>query len=153
MAKESMTKNKLTWRLSGLPTAEGVAKLVETNIIKPEEGREILFNEGTEDKNKIKALEEEVRFLRKTCDTLARKNNGWPLIIKEYRDYRPFYPGWYGTYGGTIDNMNTYVTTTGSIGKAPTYINAFASGGASGSTVTVQNSISTNSVNGLSSLN
>lgn len=149
-SNKTMTKKKLTWRLSDLPDAQDVAELVAQKIITPGEGREILFNEGSEDKSKIKALEEEVKFLRELCDTLAAKSNGWPTIIREYRDYRPHYPMWYDSYGSAIGKINTF-TSSNTVNAAKFMDGVSTNGISQNATLTMANT-DTN-VKGLSSLN
>lgn len=109
---------KLIWRLKEKPTAEGVAMLVENGVINRDEAREILFSES--DKNKLLDLEEEVKFLRSLCDKLAAKNNSWPTIIREYREYTPNRPYWYKAYGPVMGIYSPvtigYSQTTQSMG-------------------------------------
>ena len=99
-------KTSLNWRLKELPDAVDVAELVDKKVITPEEARQLLFNENGEDTNKVKALEEEVKFLRNLCDSLAAKSNGWNTIVHEYRDYRPTYPYWYKSYGTLVNGIS-----------------------------------------------
>lgn len=101
-------KKTLNWRLKDLPDAVDIAELVDKKVITPEEARQLLFNEGKDEGNKVKELEEEVRFLRELCDKLAAKTSGgWPTIVHEYRDYRPKFPTWYSAYGGVINTVGT----------------------------------------------
>ena len=125
-------KNQLKWRLRDLPDATEIADLVKTSVISKEEARELLFSEENKDE-KIKALEEEIKFLRGLVDTLASKHNGWGTIVHEYRDYTPRYSKyWYDSYGTvmstlstvgdnssiTLDAGSTTLTTTGSTSNA-----------------------------------
>lgn len=114
---------KLKWRLSELPDAQGVADLVAQEVITPEEARQILFSDedSEEDsktikklKTELKAKEEEVEFLRELADKLAAKNNSWPTIIREYRDYTPRYPRWYKGYDYIMSTAGTSNLTIGS---------------------------------------
>lgn len=115
-----MTKKELRWRLKELPTAEGVAKLVEQGVISKEEGRQLLLSEVKYDESKkIQALEEEVKFLRKLVDTLASKTNGYTTIYHEYHDWKPRYPWWYKQYEPIFVGYSQ-VTSTGS-GKIGDY--------------------------------
>jgi hypothetical protein len=134
-----MTKNEkknLIWRLKDQPTAEGIARLVETGVISSEQGYEILINESQTTKKELAAKEEEIKFLRELVDTLANKNNGWTTIVKEYRDYRPHYPTWYASYSPIINTI-----TSPAIYATSGYVATGASGGTgSGSTSTSFNS-------------
>lgn len=112
-----MTKKELRWRLKELPTAEGVAKLVEQGVISKEEGRQLLLSEVKYDESKkIQALEEEVKFLRKLVDTLASKTNGYTTIYHEYHDWKPRYPWWYKQYEPVFVGYSQVTTTTKKIG-------------------------------------
>lgn len=111
-----MTKKNLKWRLSELPTGSEVAELVAEGVITKDEARDILFNEEKSASNKVKELEEEVKFLRELCDKLAAKSNGWTTIIREYRDYTPRYPMWYQSYGTAI-NAGATTFTAGAVGN------------------------------------
>lgn len=106
--------NKLNWRLKDLPDAAGVAELVDTKVITPEEARELLFSDKPDETRKVKELEEEVKFLRELCDKLAAKSNGWTTIVREYHDYRPRYPQWYASYGNLVSavSQNNMLSTT-----------------------------------------
>ena len=164
-------KTSLNWRLKELPDAVDVAELVDKKVITPEEARQLLFNENGEDTNKVKALEEEVKFLRELCDTLASKSNGWTTVIREYHDYKPTYPYWYKSYGtlmstlgantvnADLNYVDTGVTVSGAVGRSNMAVNAVdnmslstANGGASsgGSAGVIT---STSKIKGLSSLN
>lgn len=124
----------------------GVAELVANGVITAEEARDILFNqkeekETTKDKE-IEALKEEVKFLRKLADELARKNNSWNTIYHAYRDFTPKYRYWYDEYQPLVmkyNNGNGITVTTGSMSLG------MSAGGAS--------SASMSTVSGLSTLN
>lgn len=72
-----MTKNKeqLTWRLKERPSAEGVSKLVEQGIISKEEGRKLLFDKLEYNEVEIKALKEQIEFLKGVVDTLSKNRS------------------------------------------------------------------------------
>lgn len=84
-----MTKKEeeqLVWRLKERPTAEGVARLVEQGIIKSDEARTLLFS-TMEEKNseEVKALKEQVEYLRNLVDKLAsQKNSSWTYVPYTY---------------------------------------------------------------------
>jgi hypothetical protein len=110
-------EQKLVWRLKDKPTAADIADLVEQGIIDAQAAQGLIFGDPSEnrDSKKIEALEEEVKFLRNLCDTLAAKaNNGWGTIVTEYRDYRPHYPVWYEKYKPIIQTT-PYATTWGNV--------------------------------------
>lgn len=103
-----MTKKQLKWRLSELPTGSEVAELVEQEIITKDEAREILFNEQgvDDDADKVKALEEQVKFLQKVVDALSQRKHTTITYTTPYT--------WYG--GG----IGTYYTAS-STGTGTTY--------------------------------
>ena len=105
-----MTKKKtISWRLKELPDGHDVALLVQQEVITKEEARQILLNEGEEDSDKLKAKDEEIKFLRDLVDTLAAKHNGYTTIYHEYSRLRHSYPVWYGNYQPL---MQTYSSKT-----------------------------------------
>jgi hypothetical protein len=115
-------EQKLVWRLKDKPTAADIADLVEQGIIDTQAAQGLIFGDPSEnrDSKKIEALEEEVKFLRKLCDTLASKaNNGWGTIVREYHDYHPHYPIWYEKYKPII-GTTPYVTWGASTGTTLT---------------------------------
>lgn len=99
-----MTKTtKLNWRLKELPTAEGVANLVAQKVITVDEARELLLTEKDkvviEDSTKMKALQDEVKFLRETVDKLAStRTDGYKIVYHEWQRYTPTYEPWYRQY-------------------------------------------------------
>lgn len=113
-----MTKKNLTWRLKDLPDAIDVAELVDKKIITPEEARDLLFNEGKNEGKKIKELEEEVKFLRDLCDSLANKANSWPIIVEKYREYVPRYPYWYRRYEPIVITYDSTTSKDFGVGSA-----------------------------------
>jgi hypothetical protein len=60
--EEETPKNKLTWRLSDLPTASEVASLVDSNVLSIDEARQILIKEEVPKSNseEIEALKDMV---------------------------------------------------------------------------------------------
>ncbi len=154
-----MTKKDLVWRLKELPTAEGIASLVEMEVITKEEGRQLLLTETQVDEGaKIQALEEEVKFLRKLVDTLASKTNNYPVIWNTYKEYTPHYERWYKRYEPILCEYKS----------TPAFINAntrvydagtrtmMSAGSSSTGTLTASNSVvssNTTSVKKLSDLN
>lgn len=94
-----MTK-KLSWRLSKLPTVSEVKELLDAKIITQEEAKEILFKD--EEDVDVKALKEEIKFLKKLSERLADS----PSKIVETIRYieKPYYNhGWYNTYATWCD--------------------------------------------------
>lgn len=89
------TKNDLKWRLKELPTAEGVAELVNAKVLKPQEARDILLKEKGD---KTEELEERVKFLEELVSTL-RGQVHTPVVINYPRQYDR-YP-WTVTYTST----------------------------------------------------
>lgn len=72
-----MTKKKknLTWQLAELPTGGELADLVSEGVISKEEAREIMFGSADNDKETIKALEEQVDFLRELVTELSKNRS------------------------------------------------------------------------------
>lgn len=106
-----MTKNKLVWRLSKLPTVEELLALVKDKLITQDEAKEILFNlESVEDRDK-KSLESEVKFLRELVEHLAQGRDRIVEVIKEVKVPYYQYP-WYKPYeiwcGNGLSNMSLY---------------------------------------------
>ena len=58
-----MTKKKLKWRLSKLPTAKEVQELLDAKIISKEEARAIFFTEEDEKEQDFESLNSEIKFL------------------------------------------------------------------------------------------
>lgn len=93
-----MTKTKLIWRLSKLPTAEELRELVKDKIITQEEAREILFSEQEEKDRDAESLKSEIKFLRELVAKLSENRSQIITTIKEievpvYRRYP-----WYQSY-------------------------------------------------------
>jgi hypothetical protein len=65
-------KKNLTWKLKEMPTGGELADLVETGVISKEEAREIMFGSAENDKEKVKALEEQLEFLRDLVKELSK---------------------------------------------------------------------------------
>lgn len=72
--KKEDNQKTLKWRLSELPTAGEVAELVDSEVITVEEAREILFAASSSNDEKVKALEEQVEFLKGLVQSLANKD-------------------------------------------------------------------------------
>jgi len=109
--KQEEARSKLKWRLSTLPTVAQVAELVQEEIITKEEARDILFSDETQIKesDKIKALEEQVEFLRQVVGDLSRGT------VVNLNHYAPIRYNWSTTKYPTIPtlcNANGTSTTT-----------------------------------------
>lgn len=102
-------KKDLRWRLKDLPDASSIADLVSEKVITKEEARKLLFNE--EKSNKVKELEEEVKFLRELVDKLTDQKS-WKVIEKVYRDYTPLWPYWYKRYEPIFSPHPSYYTVS-----------------------------------------
>lgn len=72
-------RSTLQWKLKKLPTGDEVAKLVEQGIISKEEARTILFQQVNQNE-KVKALEEQVEFLRGVVKDLSKLAGAQPTI-------------------------------------------------------------------------
>ena len=115
----------LKWRLGKLPTSDEVLRLIDNKIITKEEGRDILFNQETEEDVNKKDLQEEIKFLREVVQKLSSNKTKIIEVIKEVQ--KPYYQwGWYGPYatwcgttsGGSVGVGGTttayYATALGS---------------------------------------
>lgn len=99
-----MTKKNektLNWRLSELPTAGEVAELVDSEVITIEEAREILFSEASSSDEKVRALEEQLEYLRGLVETLSKN--------RSTTTYVPW------TYTRTINTPSIYWADTNKI--------------------------------------
>jgi hypothetical protein len=83
---QSDPKTKLKWRLAKQPTLEDVLKLKESGLIKDEEAREMLFSIVDTD-NEVKALKEQVEFLKDVIDRLSRQPAH--VVYKYIETYTP----------------------------------------------------------------
>lgn len=95
-------KKDLTWRLSELPDATDVARLVEQMVITVDEAREILFRERTNDDKsdryvEVKSLKEQIKFQQDTIDKLISKLGK----VQFTNTYIPRYPTSYWVSSGT----------------------------------------------------
>lgn len=130
MTKTEDEKN-LIWKMKDLPDAQDIAYLVEQKVITPEEGREILFSEKTDEElesEKVAALEEQVKFLRGLVEKLSSQP---PSIVYKYIDsYRPrevwlstSTPTPYKLTGGTVmANLSSAMNNAGSFGNGTTML-------------------------------
>lgn len=116
----------LKWRLKGAPTLDDVTTMLDKGIISKEEARQILFSELEKD-GQVKALEEQVEFLKDLIDRLSKQP---PQVVWKYVEtYTPRNP-WptYTSYASPIK-----------LGGAVGYLasNTGASGGSFGGSVTL----------------
>lgn len=88
-----MTKKQLIWRLKEQPSVHELEILLDKGVITKDEAREILFRdqEGVEDSEKIKALEDQVKFLEKVVDALSQRKSTTITYTT------PYTWGWYGS--------------------------------------------------------
>lgn len=108
-----MTKTKLKWRLSKLPTSEEVLTLVNGKIITTEEAKEILFTNESEQERSEKDLKEEIKFLRELVEKLSSNNQ--TRIIETIRQIeKPYYTWeWYKPYSAYTGGTASYTTGSG----------------------------------------
>lgn len=109
-------KNDLKWRLKELPTAEGVAALVDKKVLTPEEARDILLTEGKQDAASIKELQEQIDFLKELVRTLSLSGRGATAVY--YPQYIESRPWWRDMYFGS--------TSTGGMRFLASSNNAFS---------------------------
>ena len=103
---ENPEEKKLVWKLKELPTPDQVASLVETEVITPEEGREMLFREQSKT-DEVEALKEMVNTLQEMVkDLLARPNNvqlvPYTKVVEVPQRYGPIWMKTLGNGSGTI---------------------------------------------------
>lgn len=105
-------KTKLIWRLTKLPTADELLKLVEAKIITNEEAKEVLFSEETQEDVEAKDLKAEIKFLKELVEQLSKNNQ--PKIIevirevhKPWRNYDWFQP----YYNWSLNDGRAYAVT------------------------------------------
>jgi hypothetical protein len=102
---------KLKWRLSEKPTSENVRMLKQDGLISTEEARQILFSEekSLSKDEAVKALEEQVEFLKNVIDKIASKpaNVVWGYI----NTYTPTYY-WNGLHYATPITLTSGITAT-----------------------------------------
>lgn len=125
--KKAGEKAMLKWRLANKPTLKDVEKMLDLEIISKEEARQMLFSEETENE-KIKALEEQVEFLKSVIDKMPYNS---PQVVYQYiTRYVPQYT-WTGTpwHGTTVLVGSNTVKTLASAGTGGTLT------GGSGTTV------------------
>lgn len=86
MTKELKEKleGMATWRLPQLPTGNEIASLVEQKVISTDEARQILFKKEDKDSDRIKALEEQVEFLK---DLIQAQSNG--VVVSSFLNNYP----------------------------------------------------------------
>jgi hypothetical protein len=133
--EEETPKNKLTWRLSDLPTASEVASLVDSNVLSIDEARQILIKEEVPKSNseEIEALKDMVAKLQETVkDLLSRPptiNIPFTKVIEVPRRYRPYWETTFlnsgGVYGSTgiKTDMATAVNGNGMLTLTSNVIN------------------------------
>lgn len=104
-----MKKTNLVWRLPSKLTLDDIQKMIELKIISPEEAKELTFN-SSDDNEKVKALEEQVKFLKELVDKLSTQS---PQVIWRYVEtYRPSYPVW--STSNLLGNAYTVLCSTAS---------------------------------------
>lgn len=85
-----MKKTNLVWRLPSKLTLEDIEKMLALKIITPEEAKELTFN-SADDNEKVKALEEQVKFLKELVDKLSSQPT--TQVWRYINTYTPHY-GW-----------------------------------------------------------
>jgi hypothetical protein len=97
-----MTKKKLVWRFSKLPTVDEIHQLTsgERPILTKDEAKEILFDYkevDEKDERDKKSLEEEIKFLRLLVEKLSSNRT---TVIETIRTIeKPYYKSpWYNPY-------------------------------------------------------
>lgn len=136
-----MNKKNLTWKLKEMPTGGELADLVETDVITKEEAREIMFGSAENDKEKIKALEEQIEFLRDLVTELSKNKT---TTIYDWTYSRPirYYntPYWKDTYTVLCNNgLNLETKASDETLRTVGYMNSGTLAG-DGSTTTWSNS-------------
>lgn len=115
----SKTKNtKLIWRLTKLPTADELLKLVEAKIITNEEAKEVLFSIETEESVEVADLQAEIKFLKEVVERLSK--NQQPRIIEVIREVeRPWRtkPWFDPYYQWSVNDGKVLCTTSNASGS------------------------------------
>lgn len=109
-------EKKLIWKFKDLPTASEIGKLVDTKVITPAEGREILFREAKEDTDEVKALKDMVETLQGLVkEMLSRPNVQYVPYTKVIEVPRRQIPYWdtMWTTANTGLNINSTSGTSG----------------------------------------
>lgn len=109
------TKNKTTlkWRLTKLPTADELLRLVEAKIITNDEAKDVLFSTETEEDVQIADLKAEIKFLKEVVDQLSRNNQ--PRVIEVIREVekplrtKPWFDPY---YQWSVNDGKVYCTTS-----------------------------------------
>jgi hypothetical protein len=98
MKKMKKEDRNLVWKLGELPNAGELANLVDSEVITKEEAREIMFGSPGSDKDRVKALEDQVELLLGLVKSLSNRT---PQIINVPYTSSP------GTSGATMMSVNT----------------------------------------------
>lgn len=133
------TKKNLTWKLKEQPSGHVVAELVTSGVLKPDEAREILFGNSENDKEKIKALEELVKFLEGLVTELSKNRNTTTFVPYNRTVYidtptKPYWDKyWMNTHtvlcNAGVDVQSATLTTTSDIHKNADYSGIAGYGG------------------------
>ncbi len=111
-------ERNLVWKLGDLPNAGQLADLVNSEVITKEEAREIMFGSPGSDKDRIKALEDQVELLLGLVKSLSNRT---PQAISIPYTYTPNQPRW-GTYWAytskTLGDSGITLTSTSSSGPS-----------------------------------
>lgn len=112
-------KEKIVWRMGKLPTIEEIRQLVTDKILTPDEAREILFSQETEEERDIKSLEAEIKFLRELVQKLSENKTQIVRMIEQihvpYKKYDWVEPYMYycnASSGGAIYTATGGASTT-----------------------------------------
>jgi len=105
-------KKTISWRLNKLPTVEEVQDLLKAKVITASEAKEILFKDKEEDEDKVKSLEQEVKFLKKLAEKLS--DNPYTIVEKIKVIRQPYYDNylWYRPYQQWYDSTMICSSTT-----------------------------------------
>lgn len=102
-----MTNKSLVWRLQNKLTLEDIEKMLSLKIIDEKEAKELTFNTA-DDNEKVKSLEEQVKFLKELVEKLS--NNNYPQLWTYYSSYTPRYNWSVGTLlnHNIVSTLNSY---------------------------------------------
>lgn len=112
--EEEKLKNKLTWRLSDLPSAAEVADLVNAGVLERDEARQILIKEEVPKSNseEIEALKDMVGKLQETVnDLLSRPPTINVPFTKDIVVQPRFRPYWDSVFLNNTNRLSTLTTT------------------------------------------
>lgn len=110
-----MTKKNeknLSWKLKDLPTASELKDLVDADIISAEEAREMAFGSAESDKEVIKTLQEQIKFLQDMVKELSKNRTVYlPTITREIHVQKPYFEKYWMNTNKVLGDAGYKVTS------------------------------------------